>query len=60
MKTVHKYRLDATIRGEIEYDAAKPESYTAALATVAEKRQALITAGAEITKDDGAPKVVRE
>lgn len=55
MKTVHRFRLDASIRGEIEFDSAKPETYTAALAKVDEKRKALMSAGAEITRDEGKP-----
>lgn len=60
MKTVHRYRIDATIEGEIPYDPSKPESYIAALEAVQAKRKALLDAGADITKDKGGPVTVRE
>lgn len=60
MQTMHRYTLRAEIKGEIPYDATKPESYADALAKVAEKRAALQQAGATILVDKGQPVVVRE
>lgn len=59
-KTVHRYRIDARIEGEIPYDPAKPETYTAALDAVATKREALADIGAKITHDRSGPITVRE
>lgn len=58
-KTVHRFTIRGEIKGEIEYDGTKPESYAAALAVVAEKRKALTDAGAEITHESGKPITVR-
>lgn len=60
MKTVHRYRIDARIEGEIEYDTAAPESYVSALEAVNVKRKALAAIGASITYDRSGPKSVRE
>lgn len=57
MKTVHKYQLTATVSGSIPYDPDKPDTYTAALKTVADMREALEALGATVTGRSGPAKV---
>lgn len=58
-KSVHRYRIDATVAGEIEYDPANPASYTNALVQVDETRKGLEALGATITKQTGKPVAVK-
>lgn len=58
-KHVHRYTIRAELGGDIEYDPAKPETYTAALEQVAAVRKVLIDAGATIKHESAKPVIVR-
>lgn len=60
MKTVLKYRIDAKIEGNVEYDETDPASYVEALEYVNAKRKALSEMGASIVYDKSGPAKVRE
>ena len=59
-KNVLRYTLTlANLTGEIGYDPAKPESYTAALQTLADLRVKLHGAGVTVEKETARPVVVK-
>ncbi len=58
---LYRHRITAVIERDIPYDPAKPETFQAALQTVADQRKALAEmAGCTIKTDAGKPVAVRE
>lgn len=60
MQHVLKYHIIGVVKGAVPYEPTDIASYTKALELVETRRKALVSAGAELTRDECVPKAVRE